>query len=392
MKKAVANAANNKDKDPVVYQEALHQISLWKAGGENKILLDSVVGGMMSSLGGGSFGSGAVSSGLNQAFQGELSKITDPAAHQWASFIIGSAASKLLGGDALTGGSITSSETKNNDLDHDQQIQFAADLTLAIFGDEKTNEEVKANIKDVIQNWININSQTDPDLKATDEPTMLLIESAADTLGIKFSYNENDSLTNNLNTIQNKIDLEDVMQESFAEFLRPRVEYELSQKGIYLSNTNYAEEYKKEFYTERENQKIGLMGSAAEVGSITGVNKIAQGLGKTIGNGRVESLPQNVQDMYKKYNNGGWQGNVAGQTAGTKAGKTYQNNDGTLPTTDTAGNSITYKEFDVNNKLPNSSRDGERFVVGSDGSVYYTNSHYGDIQSPNGLPSFLKIE
>ena len=50
------------------------------------------------------------------------------------------------------------------------------------------------------------------------------------------------------------------------------------------------------------------------------------------------------------------------------------------------------KEFDVNSRIPDSRRDKERFVVGSDGSIYYTDSHYGDAISPTGLPNFIKIK
>jgi guanyl-specific ribonuclease Sa len=80
--------------------------------------------------------------------------------------------------------------------------------------------------------------------------------------------------------------------------------------------------------------------------------------------------------MYKKYEENGWNGSVSGQTLGTAAGSKYANRDGKLPTTDSSGNPITYKEFDVNNKFPNQSRDAQRFVKGSDGSVYYTDDHY----------------
>ena len=62
-----------------------------------------------------------------------------------------------------------------------------------------------------------------------------------------------------------------------------------------------------------------------------------------------------------------------------------------LPTIDNSGNPISYKEFDVNNKIPEVTRDGERFVVGSDGSLYYTDSHYGEGTSLTGMPSFAKI-
>ncbi|EHU9649350.1 hypothetical protein K7P65_002527 [Enterococcus faecalis] len=42
---------------------------------------------------------------------------------------------------------------------------------------------------------------------------------------------------------------------------------------------------------------------------------------------------------------------------------------------DSKGKSINYKEFDVNNKT-GAKREAERFVKGSDGSVYYPNDHY----------------
>jgi guanyl-specific ribonuclease Sa len=105
----------------------------------------------------------------------------------------------------------------------------------------------------------------------------------------------------------------------------------------------------------------------------------------------ISDLPQNVQQIYGAYNQNGWKGNVSGQTKGTVALGKYDNDDRQLPTKDSTGKSIIYKEFDVNNKLPNAKRDAERFVVGSDGSVYYTDSHYGDGVSPTGLPPFVKI-
>lgn len=62
-----------------------------------------------------------------------------------------------------------------------------------------------------------------------------------------------------------------------------------------------------------------------------------------------------------------------------------------MPCTDSNGNPITYREFDVNSAGPNG-RDAERFVVGSDGSVWYTDSHYGDNPSKNGIADFIKIK
>lgn len=59
---------------------------------------------------------------------------------------------------------------------------------------------------------------------------------------------------------------------------------------------------------------------------------------------------------------------------GYKGGKIYHN-------TPKAGEAklpegITYREYDVNPKVKGVPRDSERIVIGSDGSVWYTNDHY----------------
>jgi len=97
----------------------------------------------------------------------------------------------------------------------------------------------------------------------------------------------------------------------------------------------------------------------------------------------LDSLPKNVSEAFNKYTSNDWRGNVAGQSEGTKAGKSYKNRDSKLPTVNSKGDNITYKEYDVNDKIPNMNRDAERLVRGSDGNIYYTNDHYG---------SFIKIE
>jgi len=131
--------------------------------------------------------------------------------------------------------------------------------------------------------------------------------------------------------------------------------------------------------------------SAGSTGSAVG------GTGNSIPSKKLDELPQNVQDSYNNYDKAGWpQGSVPGQTPGTGSGGTYKNdptkNSGiTLPSTDGAGNSISYYEHDVNNKIPGQRRDDQRFVHGTDGSTYYTDSHYGDKASPTGLADFVKI-
>ncbi len=98
--------------------------------------------------------------------------------------------------------------------------------------------------------------------------------------------------------------------------------------------------------------------------------------------GDASSLPSNALYSYQQYSNSGWGGNYSGQTPGTHANGSWGNTNGSLPSFDVYGVAITYKEFDVNN-YNGVSRDAERFIVGSDGSVYYTNDHYN---------TFVKIE
>ncbi|HWP79907.1 MAG TPA: ribonuclease domain-containing protein [Candidatus Acidoferrum sp.] len=108
--------------------------------------------------------------------------------------------------------------------------------------------------------------------------------------------------------------------------------------------------------------------------------------------GSFDELPANAQGSYRSYEMNGWKGNYGGQAPGTKAGKVYRNADELLPKMDLDGNMISYREFDINSPAQGIGRDVERFVVGSDGSVYYTDSHYGQGVSAVGLPPFIKIK
>jgi guanyl-specific ribonuclease Sa len=47
-----------------------------------------------------------------------------------------------------------------------------------------------------------------------------------------------------------------------------------------------------------------------------------------------------------------------------------------LPEFDSAGNQITYREWDVNPYVKGVNRGAQRIVTGSDGSAYYTSDHY----------------
>jgi len=121
---------------------------------------------------------------------------------------------------------------------------------------------------------------------------------------------------------------------------------------------------------------LGMASSGGVIFFAGTIKNTGKSVNQAVKNGSINSLPNNAKAMYSKYEKNGWQGSVSGQTQGTAAGSKYFNKDGKLPTVDGAGNPVTYKEFDINNKLPNQPRDAERFVRGSDGSVYYTNDHY----------------
>ncbi|EGO65234.1 hemagglutinin repeat-containing protein, partial [Acetonema longum] len=103
-------------------EEAFNQVHIisknngWKEGSLEKIALHAAVGGIMSQMGGGSFTSGAVGAGVNEAVQTELVKLFEknPDLHQWASFALGAAAAKLAGGNAQAGGTAAASGTRNN--------------------------------------------------------------------------------------------------------------------------------------------------------------------------------------------------------------------------------------------------------------------------------------
>ncbi len=96
----------------------------------------------------------------------------------------------------------------------------------------------------------------------------------------------------------------------------------------------------------------------------------------------VEDLPENVQDSLEDYEKNEWK-RKSNKSKGTKDDNPFENKEGRLPEKDSQGNDIKYREHDVNDKLPGKGRDAERFVTGSDGSIYYTNDHYG---------TFIKIK
>ncbi|MCM8650766.1 hypothetical protein MZO44_11720 [Lactiplantibacillus sp. E932] len=98
--------------------------------------------------------------------------------------------------------------------------------------------------------------------------------------------------------------------------------------------------------------------------------------------GSPSQLPDHAKKVYDKYETTGWKGNFKGQTDGTKAGRKFLNDRNELPSVDAKGELLKYREFDINNKIPNKPRDAERFLMDNKGHIYYTNNHYA---------SFLRV-
>jgi hypothetical protein len=121
------------------------EMDRWDDGGAYKIALHSVVGGIMSELGGSNFTSGAASAGLNEIVAKHLKKINDASAHQWISAIIGAAAAKVVGGNVQSGASTAASGTKNN-LDVHFLVKEPLDVTIkeVVKNDEKAAQIIAA--------------------------------------------------------------------------------------------------------------------------------------------------------------------------------------------------------------------------------------------------------
>ena len=131
--------------------------------------------------------------------------------------------------------------------------------------------------------------------------------------------------------------------------------------------------------------------------SITGNNKSGSSHStqntKKIPKVDVNSLPSHVQNSFHRYEKAGWdKSKDTNLPQNARSGLPHQNREGHLPTLDKNGKKIAYTEHDVNNAPPGVNRGKERFVIGSDGSVYYTNSHYGQGSSLNNLPPFIQIK
>ena len=117
-------------------------------GSGRKILVHAAIGGIMSSITGAGFTSGAVGAGLNEAVIKEIDKIAkhDPGAAQIVSAIIGAAAARAVGGTA--GAGAAASGTKWNLLREEDYNEKERRLAEATTEDERQAIEAEYLEKD----------------------------------------------------------------------------------------------------------------------------------------------------------------------------------------------------------------------------------------------------
>ena len=130
----------------------IHEISKragWKDADPRKATLHAIVGGIMAKLGDGNFLAGASGAAVNELMQKELSKIKDPALHQWASAALGAAVGGMTGGKngAQSGAGTAARGTKENKfLQPTEEVGFSYEDTfwghigvVNMYTDEKGN-------------------------------------------------------------------------------------------------------------------------------------------------------------------------------------------------------------------------------------------------------------
>ena len=103
-------------------------------GSGRKIAAHTIIGGLMSQITGAGFASGAIGAGLNEALIKALDG-KDPGTAQIISAIIGAAAVKVVGGNALAGASAAASGTKWNYLAEDHTpVQIGISIKDGVLG------------------------------------------------------------------------------------------------------------------------------------------------------------------------------------------------------------------------------------------------------------------
>ena len=132
-------------------------------GSVGKIAAHAAVAGILSQITGAGFASGAAGAGLNEALINNL-KGLDPGTAQLISAIIGAAAAKVAGGNALAGASAAASGTKwNYFLMEHPDFHGVGALAQHILKREDGKELSSEEILQLIQGMNSIFSEEEPE-------------------------------------------------------------------------------------------------------------------------------------------------------------------------------------------------------------------------------------
>ncbi|MFJ8208240.1 ribonuclease domain-containing protein [Streptomyces sp. NPDC096033] len=118
--------------------------------------------------------------------------------------------------------------------------------------------------------------------------------------------------------------------------------------------------------------------AASAVVAVSGTSTTALALTPAAGHARPQAqpatslraaVPDRAWETLKLIDAGEW---PPDDGSGTLGGATWPNRDAALPSTDSAGAPIDYRQWDVNRKQPGKARDAERIVTGSNGTAWYS--------------------
>ncbi|WP_346681694.1 hemagglutinin repeat-containing protein [Megasphaera stantonii] len=112
----------DKEGNTTLAKQYLQEASKWQEGGEYKVLLHGVLGGVLSFMTGNGFTAGVTSAGLNEALQKELGGIGNSELHKLASALVGQVVSHSGAGAA-----IAMDATEYNWLTHSDQMNLLKD-------------------------------------------------------------------------------------------------------------------------------------------------------------------------------------------------------------------------------------------------------------------------
>ena len=171
---------------------AYNQVHNMKGSEEEKAAWHALIGGIMSTMTGGDFLSGATPAAVNKLLTTELEKAAkkDPAMQQWLSAGLGAVVGSMAG-NAETGASVSASGTKNNGLNHPSQNNLAWSLNNA------ANNTAAAKILDnaIIES---INNKLVGEQMEQSVIDALNKVAKQEGIGVKFVADPNARLTNNL--------------------------------------------------------------------------------------------------------------------------------------------------------------------------------------------------